>query len=140
MSVEPEIELLQFVVCKDFREESQDHFLASSVVSNIYVPNFPHTPNYLHAVTCWRKDSRFHKEVIEYATDYGMSARSPHMDIEPVTDSVVFRWHTHRFPTDLTIEKPTTLTVRVILDGKAIFESYLLIESFSQPEKLAGSG
>ena len=79
-------------------------------------------------MTCWQKDKRFHKEVIEYSTDYGASIRSPHMDIEPVVDSVLFRWHTHQFPTDFPIEKASLLTVRVLLDGKPVFESSLLIE------------
>ena len=122
------IELLQFVICKEFREQAQDMFTADSVLSNIYVPSFPHHLNYLHAVTCWRKDNRFHKEVIEYVTDYGDSFKSPHMDIEPAKGSVFFRWHAHQFPTDLVIEKPTMLTVRVILDWEVKFETYVVIE------------
>ena len=128
MPVEPGIQLLQFVVCKDFQEESQDHFLASSVISNLYVPSFPHALNYLHAVTCWRKDSRFHKEVIEYETDYGASFRSPHMDIEPAKGSVYFRWHAHQFPQELVIEKAATITIRVILDWEVKFQSYIVVE------------
>ena len=124
----PQIELLQFVICKEFREESQDNFFAGFVVSNIYVPNFPHTLNYLNAVTCWRKDAKFHKEVIEYETDYGVSFKSPHMDIEPARGSVYFRWHAHQFPAKLIIEKPTKLTVRVILDWETKFESYIVVE------------
>ena len=124
----PEIRLLQFLICKDFREQGRDRFSIEEAQTNIRVPRFPYTFVQLYAVTCWLKDSRFHKEVIEYATDYGASGRSPHMDIEPIQGSVLFRWHTHRFPTDFAIEKPTTLTVRVFLDGKAVFESCLLIE------------
>lgn len=127
-TMEREIRLLQFFIAKEFHELKQDSFQAGAVQSNLYVPKFPYYFSKLYAVTCWRKDSRFHKEVIEYATDYGTSLRSPHMDIEPVKDSVLFRWHTHRFPTDFVIERPTTLTVRVILDGLVRFESYLLIE------------
>lgn len=123
-----EIQLLQFFICKEFRQEKQDHFTAEFIHSNLYVSKFPFRFGKLYAVTCWRKDRRFHKEVIEYATDDGASRRSPHMDIEPVTDSVLFRWHKHVFPTDLPIKKPTVLTVRVILDRRVVFESYLLIE------------
>ena len=126
--MEKEIQLLQFFVAQNFREEKQDHFTAEMIHSNIYAARFPYHFGTLYAVTCWRKDKRFHKEVIEYATDYGKTIRSPHMDIEPVTDSVLFRWHKHPFPTDFPIERPTLLTVRVILDGKTQFESYLLIE------------
>ena len=123
-----EIQLLQFLICREFRQEKQDCFTAEMVQSNLYVPKFPYYFTKLYAVTCWRKDKRFHKEVIEYTTDYGASVRSPHMDIEPVTDSVLFRWHTHPFPTDFVIEKPTLLHVRVILDWKVLCHSYLLIE------------
>jgi len=123
-----EVQLLQFFICKEFRQEKQDHFTAELVHSNLTAPKFPFRLGKTYAVTCWRKDRRFHKEVIEYVTDYGATRRSPHMDIEPVTDSVLFRWHKHAFPTDLAIEKPCLLTVRVILDRKAVFESYLLIE------------
>ena len=123
-----EIQLLQFFICKEFRQEKQDRFTAEFIHSNLYTPKFPFHFGKIYAVTCWRKDRRFHKEVIEYATDYGVSRRSPHMDIEPVTDSVLFRWHKHTFPTDLKIQKPTVLTVRVILDRRPVFESYLLIE------------
>ncbi len=123
-----EIELLQLLICKEFRQAKQDSFTAEMVQTNFYVPKFPFYFDRLHAVTCWRKDTRFHKEVIEYATDYGTSVRSPHMDIEPVTDHVVFRWHTHPFPTDFVIERPTMLSVRIFLDGKEHFKTYLLIE------------
>ena len=126
--MEKEIQLLQFFICKEFRQEKQDHFTAELIHSNLTSPKFPFRFGKLYAVTCWRKDRRFHKEVIEYATDYGTSVRSPHMDIEPVTDSVLFRWHKHVFPTDLAIKKPTLLTVRVILDRRPVFESYVLIE------------
>ncbi len=123
-----EIQLLQFFICKDFRQEKQDHFTAELIHSNLYAPKFPFRVPRFYAVTCWRKDERFHKEVIEYSTGYGASVRSPHMDIEPVMDSVIFRWHKHPFPADFTIEKPTTLSVRVVLDREIHFESYLLIE------------
>lgn len=126
--LEKEIQLLQFFICKDFRQEKQDHFSADLVHSNIYASKFPYPPGKLYVVTCWRKDKKFHKEVIEYETDYGVSSRSPHMDIEPVTDSVLFRWHKHLFPSDFVIEKPTFLTVRVILDWKVQWESYILVE------------
>ena len=123
-----EIQLLQFFICQEFEQEKQDYFRAERVHSNLYVSKFPYHFRKLYVVTCWRKDKRFHKEVIEYGTDYGTSTRSPHMDVEPVTDSVLFRWHKHPFPSNFPIEKPTTLTVRVILDAKPVFESYLLIE------------
>jgi len=126
--MQKEIQLLQFFVCKDFREEKQDRFTAEMIHSNVYAAKFPFYLRRLYVVTCWRKDKRFHKEVIEYSTDYGATARSPHMDIEPVTDSVLFRWHKHPFPSDFAIEKPTLLTIHVILDRKPQFESYLLIE------------
>lgn len=129
--MEKEIQLLQFFVAKNFREEKQDHFTAEMIHSNIYTPRFPYHFGTLYAITCWRKDKRFHKEVIEYATDYGTTIRSPHMDIEPVTDSVLFRWHKHPFPIDFPIERPGLLTLRVILDSQMQFESYLLIEKTS---------
>jgi len=122
------IRLLQFFICKDFQQTRQDGYRAEMLHSNFYVKKFPHHFDKIFAVTCWRKDKRFHKEVLEYSTDYGASVRSPHMDIEPVTDSVIFRWHKHQFPSTLTIEKPTVLTIRVILDWKVRFESYILIE------------
>ena len=80
------------------------------------------------AVTCWRKDTKFHKEVIEFETAYGETVRTPHTDIEPITNSVLFRWHKHPFPDNLIIREPTTLAVRVILDHQVRFESHLLIE------------
>lgn len=123
-----EIQLLQFMICKDFQTQSGDGYLAEFVRSNMMVPDFPYTFGPMYAVTCWRKDRRFHKEVIEYTTDDGVTVKSPHMDIEPVTDSVLFRWHKHPFPSTLVIEKPTLLHVKVILDWKVHFESYLMIE------------
>ena len=126
--MEEKIQLLQFVICKDFKTEKQDYYTAAKIHSNIYVAKFPYYFEELYAVTCWRKDKRFHKEVIEYATDYGSSVKSVHMDIEPVAGSVYFRWHKHRFPADWAIEKPTTLSVRVILDWIVQWETYLLIE------------
>ncbi len=123
-----QIRLLQFIICKEFRELGQDAFYADAVRSNLYTSSFPYRFDKLHAVTCWRKDERFHKEVIEYATDYGTSVKSPHMDIEPAKGSVFFRWHAHQFPSNFEIEKPTILTVRVILDWEVHFESYIMIE------------
>ena len=122
------IRLLQFLICKEFRTERQDYYTAVHVHSNIYVPKFPYYFDQLMAVTCWRKDERFHKEVIEYETSEGKKIKSPHMDIEPITDSVLFRWHKHQFPSHFAIEKPTTLTVRVILDWKVYWETYILLE------------
>lgn len=126
--VNSEIRLLQFLICREFVHQGQDRFSADHVQGNIYVSKFPYYFDPLFAVTCWRKDKRFHKEVIEYATDYGTSVRSPHMDIEPITTTVLFRWHKHQFPTDFAIEQPTLVWVRVILDWKVNFETYLLIE------------
>jgi hypothetical protein len=123
-----QIQLLQFLICEKFHQEKQDGYSAELIRSNLYIPQFPHYFKDLYAVTCWRKDERFHKEVIEYTTDYGTSCRSPHMDIEPVKDSIIFRWHTHHFPSDFAIEQPTTLQIRVILDWKVLWESYVLIE------------
>jgi len=123
-----QIRLLQFLVCEKFQQQKQDAYLVEAVLSNLYVDRFPYYFENLFVVTCWRKDHRFHKEVIEYATDYGTSVRSPHMDIEPIKDTVLFRWHTHRFPADFVIERPTTLQIRVILDWKVQWESYILIE------------
>ena len=123
-----EIQLLQFMICKEFRQEKQDYYTAEAVHSNLYARTFPHSLSGTYIITCWRKDKRFHKEVIEYSTDYGATVKSPHMDIEPVTDSVVFRWHKHLIPADFTIEKPTILTVRVILDWEVKHESYIMIE------------
>lgn len=126
--MEREIQLLQFFICREFREEQRDRFSAEQILSNLYVPRFPFYLKNHWVITCWRKDGRFHKEVIEYLTDYGTFTKSPHMDVEPVTDSVLFRWHKHVFPPEFPIEKPTLLTIRVILDRKVRFESYLLIE------------
>lgn len=123
-----EIKLLQFFICRNFTGSKQDSYQGESILGNLYAPSFPYTFDSLFAVTCWRKDKKFHKEVLEYETDEGQKARSPHMDIEPVTNSVLFRWHKHRFPPQFQILKPTHLTVRVILDGKAVWESYILIE------------
>lgn len=120
--------LLQFIICKDFLEEKQDCFRAESVHGNIYTAKFPFILEDFYVVTCWQKDRKFHKEVIEYQTEYSPPIRTPHMDIEPITDSVLFRWHKHPFPANFTIEKPTLLTIRVILDMTPQFESYLLIE------------
>lgn len=125
--MDKEIQLLQFLICRDFKERGNDGYNAQHIHSNLYVPAFPYTFSDTYVVTCWRKDKRFHKEVIEYTTDNG-TVRTPPMDIEPVTNSVLFRWHKHLFPHDLTLAKPTLLTIRVILDWKPQFESYLMIE------------
>jgi len=122
------IQLLQFFICENFKQDKQDGYLANRVRSNLYVPTFPYYFQDLYAVTCWQKDDRFHKEVLEYTTEDGSTVRSPHMDIEPLQGSVLFRWHTHHFPTNFSIKKPTTLHVKVLLDGHPIFHSYLLIE------------
>ncbi len=126
--MEDDIQLLQFLICKDFKQQKQDFYVADQVLSNLYIPHFPYFFEKLYAVTCWRKDKKFHKEVIEYSTDYGTSTKSPHMDIEPVTNSVLFRWHKHQFPVNFSIEKPTLLTVRVVLDWKILFQTYIMIE------------
>ena len=126
--MEDKIQLLQFLIASDFRQEEQDSYTAEKIHSNLYVAQFPHYFGQVYAITCWRKDKRFHKEQIEYLTDYGANFKSPHMDIEPVTSSVLFRWHKHQFPAELVIEKPSVLTIRVILDWKTCFESYIMIE------------
>lgn len=128
MTEHDQIRLLQFFICKSFEFEKNDCYRADMVHSNFYATSFPHRFDKLYAVTCWRKDQKFHKEVIEYSTDYGAVTRSPHMDIEPVTNSVLFRWHKHQFPQDFAIEKPCILTVKVILDWEVKWESYLLVE------------
>jgi hypothetical protein len=116
------------LICREFKLDSQDAYAAELVHSNLYLAQFPSVLEPTYVVTCWRKDTRFHKEVIEYSTAYGDIFRSPHMDIEPITDHVLFRWHKHQLPPDLTIKEPTILTVRVMLDAHAVFESYVLIE------------
>lgn len=123
-----QIRLLQFVICKQFKQSQQDFYSAEQIHSNVYVSKFPYHFRNTYAITCWRKDERFHKEVLEYSTEYGTVKRSPHMDIEPVTNSVLFRWHKHLFPADLIVEKPTLLTVKVVLDWKVLFESYIMVE------------
>lgn len=129
--MENDAKLLQFLVCREFSEAKQDQFAAEAVCSNIYAARFPCIPKGLYVVTCWRKDRKFHKEVIEFETAYGASIRTPHTDIEPITNSVLFRWHKHPFPDNFTVEEPTTLTIRVILDNKVRFESHLLVEKKS---------
>lgn len=123
-----QIQLLQFIICRDFKTDRQDAYAAERVTSNLHVKKFPYYFDSLYVVTCWRKDSRFHKEVIEYSTPDGSVHKSPHMDIEPVTNSVLFRWHKHQFPANFEIKEPVILTVRVILDWKVFFESYIMIE------------
>lgn len=126
------IQLLQFFICRDFQAHKNDSYSGEAILSNVYVPSFPYHFDKLFAVTCWRKDEKFHKEVIEYETADGKKARSAHMDIEPVTNSVLFRWHKHRFPSNFEISKTTYLTIRVILDWKVLWETYILIEKKAQ--------
>ncbi len=122
------IRLLQFVICRDFATGKDDCYTANLVRSNMYVPAFPYHFDGLYAVTCWRKDKKFHKEVLEYSTDDGQIIKTPPMDIEPVTSSVLFRWHKHAFPTGLVIKEDGLLHIKVVLDWKVHFESYLMIE------------
>ncbi|MSR77273.1 MAG: hypothetical protein EXS63_03460 [Candidatus Omnitrophica bacterium] len=126
---ETTIQLLQFMICRNFQGTEKDVYTAEGIHSNLYAPLFPHRFDTAHVVTCWRKDQRFHKEVIEYCTDYGETIRTAPMDVEPVTNSVLFRWHKHHFPSELVIEKPCLLTIRVVLDWKVHFESYIMIEA-----------
>lgn len=128
METEAEIRLLQFFICQDFQVQKQDGYLATMIQSNMTVTSFPYHFEKLLVVTCWRKDKRFHKEVIEYQTEDGKIHRTPHMDIEPLKGSILYRWHKHQFPANFSVEKPTVLTVRVILDWKVHFESQMLIE------------
>lgn len=127
-AVPDEIRLLQFLVCKRFRQDKQDFYTAEMLHSNLHVSSFPFHFSGTYVVTCWRKDKRFHKEVIEYATGYGETWRSAHMDIEPVTNSVLFRWHKHLIPSEVVIREPTLLTIRVILDWEVRHETYIMIE------------
>ena len=122
------IQLLQFVICRDFLLEGDDAYTGKSIYSNLTVPDFPYQFSDTYAVTCWRKDKRFHKEVIEYTTEDGSVFRTPPMDIEPITNSVLFRWHKHLFPPELSIKASGLLTLRVILDWKVFFETYVMIE------------
>lgn len=129
MESSEKIRLLQFFICKEFLSAGeQDCYTAKSILSNVVAAHFPYSLGELYAVTCWRKDERFHKEVIEYAINDEKNYRTPPMDIEPVRGSVLFRWHKHRFPSDFAIEKSTLLTVRVVLDWKVCFETYIMIE------------
>lgn len=130
---EQTIQLLQFMICRDFKGGDKDAYIAEGIHSNLYISDFPYSFDSEYVVTCWRKDQRFHKEVIEYSTDYGQTVRTPPMDVEPVTNSVLFRWHKHHFPSELKIEKPCLLTVKVILDWKVHFESHIMIEALSEP-------
>ncbi len=122
------IQLLQFMICKEFATGEQDCYTAQAVRSNMHVPSYPYYFNQLYAVTCWRKDKMFHKEVLEYELEDGRVVKTPPMDIEPVTSSVLFRWHKHAFPADLEIKEDCLLTIRIILDWKVCWESYLMIE------------
>lgn len=128
MTPKDKIQLLQFFICRDFTADRGDTYLGQNILGNLYVDAFPYHFDQLYAVTCWRKDERFHKEVIEYETDEGDVARSAHMDIEPITNSVLFRWHKHRFPRNFTVQKPTHLSIKVILDSHVVWKSYILIE------------
>lgn len=123
-----QIALHQFLICEKFTSATDDGYQAEGVRSNLYVPRYPYHFDQLYVVTCWRKDERFHKEVIEYETADGEILKTPHMDIEPMTNNIIYRWHTHRFPSSLILHKDTTLRIRVILDWQVLFESYLLIE------------
>ena len=125
------IQLLQFIICKEFSAQEKDSYHAEGIHSNFYAAQFPYQFEEHCVVTCWRKDKRFHKEVIEYETDYGTLVRTPPMDVEPITDSVLFRWHKHYFPKELVIEKPCLLTIRIVLDWKVYFETYIMIEDLA---------
>ncbi len=116
------------MICKDFEPGEQDAYQAGMVRSNLHVPAYPYRFDKLCAVTCWRKDKMFHKEVIEYLTEDGRIFKTAPMDIEPVTSSVLFRWHKHAFPPGLEIKEDGLLHLRVVLDWKVHFESYLMIE------------
>ncbi len=122
------IQLLQFSICKKFETKENDCYTAHLVRSNMVVPSFPYYFNDIYAVTCWRKDKKFHKEVLEYSTADGAVFKTQPMDIEPVTSSVLFRWHKHAFPSNFPIKQDGLLRIKVILDWKIMFESYLLIE------------
>lgn len=124
-----EIQLLQFFICREFDAgKKRDTYTAEQIQSNVFVPSFPFRFDNFMVVTCWRKDQRFHKEVLEYSTDDGIYFKTLPMDIEPAKDNVMFRWHKHAFPSELEVTKNTFLSIKVILDWKVMFESYLLIE------------
>jgi hypothetical protein len=127
MENEP-IQLLQFFVCEDFEFDAEDGYKAEKIRSNLYVASFPAALDQLYVVTCWKKDQRFHKEVIEYQFENEPVIKTPHMDIEPVTNHVLFRWHKHRFPSNLEVKKDSLLHIRVILDWDKKWETYLMIE------------
>lgn len=127
MEDEP-IQLLQFFICEDFEFDAEDGYKAQKIRSNLYVPSFPCKLDQLFVVTCWKKDARFHKEVLEYVLEDGTIIKTPHMDIEPVTNHVLFRWHKHRFPSNLQIKKDSLLHIRVVLDWDKKWETYLMIE------------
>lgn len=123
-----EIQLLQFFICRHFKTRGEDTYLAEGICSNLFVEKFPYHLQNLQAVTCWRKDRRFHKEVLEYVVEDGPSYKTPPMDIEPLKGSVLFRWHRHPFPAHFVMPKAGLLTIRVILDWKVWFETHLLVE------------
>ena len=127
MENEP-IQLLQFFVCEEFEFDTDDGYQAQKIRSNLYVPSFPCHLEQLNVVTCWKKDERFHKEVLEYELEDGTVIKTPHMDIEPVTNQVLFRWHKHRFPSELQITKNSLLHIRVVLDWEKKWETYLMVE------------
>ena len=122
------IALHQFILCESFSLLADDGYSAKGVRSNLYVPSFPYCFDNLFVVTCWRKDERFHKEVIEYAYESDVIFRTAHMDIEPVTSQVLFRWHTHKIPPEVILPREGTLKIRVVLDWNVLFEPYLLVE------------
>lgn len=122
------IALHQFILCENFSVLADDGYNAKGVRSNLYVQAFPYRFENLYVVTCWRKDGRFHKEVIEYGFEDETLFRTAHMDIEPVTSQVLFRWHTHKIPPEVVLPHEGTLKIRVVLDWQVLFESYLLVE------------
>ncbi|OQA57176.1 MAG: hypothetical protein BWY42_00695 [Candidatus Omnitrophica bacterium ADurb.Bin277] len=122
------IRLLQFMICRSFDSGPQDTYKADGLLSNIHVPSFPHHFDRIYAVTCWRKDRKFHKEVLEYELPDGQLVKTSPMDIEPVTNSVLFRWHKHAFPPSLVVKENSLLHIRVILDWKPHWETYIMIE------------
>ncbi|OQA50698.1 MAG: hypothetical protein BWY44_01517 [Candidatus Omnitrophica bacterium ADurb.Bin292] len=122
------ISLLQFMICREFNDGPRDSYNAMSCLSNLHVPSYPCHLKNLYAVTCWRKDKQFHKEVIEYELPDSPTLKTAPMDIEPVTSSVLFRWHKHAFPADLIVKEDCLLRIRVILDWKPLWETYIMVE------------
>ncbi|HOE69129.1 MAG TPA: hypothetical protein PLH16_05720 [Candidatus Omnitrophota bacterium] len=122
------IRLLQFMVCREFSDGPRDCYDAKACLSNLHVPSYPYRFEKIYAVTCWRKDRKFHKEVLEYGLPDGQLVKTAPMDIEPVTSSVLFRWHKHAFPSGLVIREDSLLHIRVILDWKPLWETYIMVE------------